>query len=171
MRFFEFAPGGDFKPPVPPKQKGNDPWGNDDRSKILQAVRQLLLAGNKVDWKVPGQMGHVVKATDDSVIMKRWGKPYSKIHYSLMMRDDLDDQYQILMVKPGYYKVVSSDNSWNLEEEEQLDELMFMGMSPCTKDCSGHQAGYDWSARHSNAHSASWSDSFNRGAAIKAAGF
>ncbi len=27
-------------------------------------------------------------------------------------------------------------------EEEQLDELDFMGMSPCTKDCSGHQAGY-----------------------------
>lgn len=53
----------------------------------------------------------------------------------------------------------------------QLNELMFMGMSPCTKDCSGHRAGYDWSARHSNAHSASWSDSFNRGAAIKAAGY
>jgi len=27
---------------------------------------------------------------------------------------------------------------------EQLDELSFLG-SPCTKDCSGHRAGYDWS--------------------------
>lgn len=53
----------------------------------------------------------------------------------------------------------------------QLNELMFMGMSPCTKDCSGHRAGYEWSARHNNANSASWSDSFNRGAAIKAAGY
>ena len=59
-------------------------------------------------------------------------------------------------------------DSW---ARERLDELMFMGMSPCTKDCSGHRAGYEWSARHNNAHSASWSDSFNRGAAIKAAGY
>ena len=55
--------------------------------------------------------------------------------------------------------------------KQSLRELMFMGLSPCTKDCSGHRAGYAWSARHSNAHSASWSDSFNRGAAIKAAGY
>ena len=53
---------------------------------------------------------------------------------------------------------------------ETLRELMFMGISPCTKDCSGHRAGYDWSARHNNANSASWSDSFNRGAAIRASG-
>lgn len=116
----EFAPGGDFKPPVPPKEKGNDPWGNDDRSKILQAVKQLLAAGNKVDWKVPGQMGHVVRVTDDAVTMKRWGKPYSKIHYSLMMTDDRDDQYQIMMVKPGYYKVVSTDPNWQLEEADMF---------------------------------------------------
>ena len=29
---------------------------------------------------------------------------------------------------------------------ELLNELTFMG-SPCTKDCSGHQAGYDWERR------------------------
>ena len=113
----EFAAGGDFKPPVPPKSKGNDPFGNDDRSKIVQAVRQLLKAGNKVDWKVPGQMGHVVRADDHGVVMKRWGRPYSKIHYSLHLTDDQDDQYQIMMVKPGYYKVISTDSSWNLEEQ------------------------------------------------------
>lgn len=56
-------------------------------------------------------------------------------------------------------------------DDQQLNELMFMGMSPCTKDCSGHREGYEWSARHNNAHAASWSDSFNRGAAIKAAGY
>jgi hypothetical protein len=111
----EFAPGGDFKPPVPPKEKGNDPWGNDDRSKIVQAVRGLLKAGNKVDWKVAGQMGHVVSASDHGVIMKRWGKPYSKIHYSLHLTDDLDDKYMIKMKKPGYYVVVSTDPEWQLE--------------------------------------------------------
>ena len=54
--------------------------------------------------------------------------------------------------------------------DEQLNELMFMGMSPCTKDCSGHRAGYEWSKRRGRAHAATWSDSFNRGAAIAASG-
>lgn len=53
--------------------------------------------------------------------------------------------------------------------EEQLDELSFKG-SPCTKDCSGHRAGYEWSQRRGGVHSASWSRSFNNGAAIAAAG-
>jgi hypothetical protein len=52
---------------------------------------------------------------------------------------------------------------------EQLDELSFMG-SPCTKDCSGHRAGYKWSRDRGRIHTASWSDSFNRGAAIAASG-
>lgn len=56
-------------------------------------------------------------------------------------------------------------------EDQQLDELDFMGMSQCTKDCSGHQAGYNWSKKRGGVHTASWSDSFNRGAAIAAAGY
>jgi hypothetical protein len=54
-------------------------------------------------------------------------------------------------------------------QEEQLDELSFLG-SPCTKDCSGHRAGYAWSARRGNVDSASWSNSFNRGAHLRATG-
>ena len=53
--------------------------------------------------------------------------------------------------------------------EQQLDELMFMG-SQCTKDCSGHRAGYEWSARKGNRTANSWSQSFNNGAAIRNAG-
>ena len=56
-------------------------------------------------------------------------------------------------------------------EEEQLDELTFMGMSPCTKDCSGHRAGYKWSKDHGGVSTASWSDSFNKGAEIARAGY
>jgi hypothetical protein len=52
---------------------------------------------------------------------------------------------------------------------EQLDELMFKG-SQCTKDCSGHRAGYEWSARKGNRTANSWSQSFNNGAAIRNAG-
>jgi hypothetical protein len=53
-------------------------------------------------------------------------------------------------------------------EEEQLDELTFRG-SPCTVDCSGHRAGYEWHKRKGRAPN-SWSNSFNNGAAIAAAG-
>ena len=55
-------------------------------------------------------------------------------------------------------------------EEEQLDELQFLG-SECTKDCSGHRAGYDWSARKGNIPGNSpYSPSFNNGANLRAAG-
>ena len=52
---------------------------------------------------------------------------------------------------------------------DQLNELSFLG-SECTKDCSGHRAGYYWSARKGNVHAASWSPSFNKGAALRVAG-
>jgi len=52
--------------------------------------------------------------------------------------------------------------------EEQLDELQFRG-SECTKDCSGHRAGYDWWQRNRR-QPQSRSVSFDKGAAIAAAG-
>ena len=55
------------------------------------------------------------------------------------------------------------------KEAEQLDELSFLG-SPCTKDCSGHRAGYNWSKGRGKIHAASWSQSFNNGAALAVAG-
>ena len=51
---------------------------------------------------------------------------------------------------------------------KKVNELDFLG-SPCTKDCSGHRAGYAWSKqkqRVPNSHS----QSFNNGAALQAAG-
>ena len=109
MKLSEIAPGGNFKPPAPSKKKGDGPWGNDDRSKIIAAVRDLIKGGNKVDWKVLGQMGHVEGVRDDDqVIMKRWGMPYSKIRYSLTFRDNRDDKYQIVMKSPKHYEIIST---------------------------------------------------------------
>ena len=54
------------------------------------------------------------------------------------------------------------------EGREQLSELYFLG-SQCTKDCSGHRAGYNWfkiKQRDPNSHS----PSFNKGAALAKAG-
>ena len=46
-----------------------------------------------------------------------------------------------------------------------VTELSFMG-SQCTKDCSGHRAGYAWSQARGSVPAASSSASFNKGAAI-----
>jgi pyrimidine deaminase RibD-like protein len=54
--------------------------------------------------------------------------------------------------------------------KDQLDELSFLG-SQCTKDCSGHRAGYEWSKRKGLQQGNSpWSPSFNKGAALAVAG-
>ena len=51
-------------------------------------------------------------------------------------------------------------------DDEQLNELTFMG-SQCTKDCSGHRAGYSWSkARGGVDANSPYSPSFNKGAAL-----
>ena len=48
---------------------------------------------------------------------------------------------------------------------EIITELTFMG-SQCTKDCSGHRAGYEWSLKRGGKNAMSHSNSFNNGAAI-----
>lgn len=54
--------------------------------------------------------------------------------------------------------------------KDKLNELSFLG-SPCTKDCSGHRAGYEWSKARAGAKVPnSWSPSFNNGAALHKAG-
>lgn len=55
-----------------------------------------------------------------------------------------------------------------IKGRDQLRELSFMG-SQCTKDCSGHRAGYAW-YKKKGYEPASWSRSFNNGAAIAASG-
>jgi hypothetical protein len=57
---------------------------------------------------------------------------------------------------------------YRYSNDQKLDELSFLG-SECTKDCSGHRAGYDWYKKRGY-EPASWSNSFNRGAALAAAG-
>lgn len=56
-------------------------------------------------------------------------------------------------------------NARKEQQQEQIDELTFRG-SQCTKDCSGHAAGYEWSRRKGGVDAASWSPSFNKGAAL-----
>lgn len=53
---------------------------------------------------------------------------------------------------------------------QQLDELSFLG-SPCTKDCSGHRAGYAWSqSRGGRVANSPFSPSFNTGSQLQVDG-
>lgn len=50
--------------------------------------------------------------------------------------------------------------------KDELNELNFLG-SPCTKDCSGHRAGYAWSKQRGGQQGNSpFSPSFNNGAQL-----
>lgn len=53
--------------------------------------------------------------------------------------------------------------------EEEIEEVLMFKGSPCTVDCSGHRAGYEWWHRKKRTPN-SWSQSFNNGANIAAAG-
>lgn len=55
------------------------------------------------------------------------------------------------------------------QEQEQLDELTFKG-SLCTRDCSGHRAGYEWQGQWPGRTPNSRSASFDKGAALRRAG-
>jgi GNAT superfamily N-acetyltransferase len=54
------------------------------------------------------------------------------------------------------------------EQSQKLDELSFLG-SECTKDCSGHRAGYEWYAQNQR-QPQSASASFNKGAYLRSQG-
>ena len=50
--------------------------------------------------------------------------------------------------------------------KDKLDELEFLG-SPCTKDCSGHRAGYAWSqSKGGRVANSPFSPSFNNGSQL-----
>jgi len=77
----------------------------------------------------------------------------------------------------GYYAGYSGDSGegggdggGESVDPRLLDELSFLG-SECTKDCSGHRAGYDWSKRKGLRQANSlYSPSFNKGSALAVAG-
>ena len=63
-----------------------------------------------------------------------------------------------------------SNNKKTRRARRNLDELQFLG-STCTRDCSGHRAGYAWSKARAGAKvPMSRSPSFDKGAALQRAG-
>jgi len=122
---------------------------NMDHSKDDQAVPELRAA-------LLAHQDRLQKASDDQVyaiidrIMTRIAKSHS------ISGQKLHDMW----VKK--YKEIP--DTWIMHQ--QLDELSFLG-SPCTKDCSGHRAGYAWSqSKGGQVAQSPFSPSFNKGSQL-----
>lgn len=94
-------------------------------------------------------------------------KRADELHDKMMLAQQRGDEQTWQRLKQEYEKLEAQARQ-GMVAEEQLDELMFKG-SPCTVDCSGHRAGYEWWQRKRRTPM-SWSQSFNNGAAIAASG-
>jgi hypothetical protein len=88
------------------------PDDGDGRSKLISSIVRLLQAGNKVDFFVPGIRGHVVGtgSNGQSLTLKRWKKPYSKVNYSLDLDSSDDNRFVLKMINPDYYQVVEKQD-------------------------------------------------------------
>ncbi len=144
--------------PNDPSDNGDD---NDDGS--MQAEFTVFIKGRPVTGTVVVYPG---ETTDVEYYLNN--KVYSK--NNMQNVDNLDD---FIENAAGYIQEIAQlkGDGHHFVEPGQLNELMFMGMSPCTKDCSGHRAGYKWSKARGGVSTASWSNSFNKGAEIAKAGY
>jgi hypothetical protein len=82
--------------------------------------------------------------------------------------EKIEKQYPMATIQAVQQKAGDAGESWE-PMITPLDELSFLG-SPCTKDCSGHRAGYAWSKARGNRSALSYSNSFNNGARLAAQG-
>jgi len=82
--------------------------------------------------------------------------------------EKIEQKYPVATIQAVQQKVGDADEPWE-PMITPLDELSFLG-SPCTKDCSGHRAGYSWSKARGNRTAMSNSNSFNNGARLASQG-
>jgi hypothetical protein len=160
----------EFAPDGWDKDNGCDPTFYSDVEKLKKVARQLASRSVNSGW-YDLQLKTLISGLEQC--------------YGIMI-DDLDDMFPTAPEISNYIErnIVKrwADGSTNKNykprvpnappgmSEEHLDELSFKG-SPCTKDCSGHRAGYEWSQRKGGVDAASWSRSFNNGAALFKNGF
>jgi len=157
----------------------------------ITGVEQMQADANEIDYRQLQQPGIVINTSTNDIPDHGWfdNIPSGTI-VALQGRDHVlpgaehtyNSPNDLLQMYP--LETVLYSGTWNLEDPEteyqrsmaigikganQLRELQFLG-STCTKDCSGHRAGYNWSKRKGLVHAASWSPSFNKGAALAVAG-
>lgn len=145
----------------------------DDKNKVLATFGRYGIDMSRVHIYRAGNLpGDAIPAEKKAVIVRKFLD--SGLYNRVRLYDDSmsnlrvfkDLKYEYPDVDFRAYYVGPSGSATTVE---QLDELSFLG-SECTKDCSGHRAGYYWSARKGNVNANSRSPSFNKGAALRVAG-
>ena len=158
----------------------------------IQGVQHMQADANEIDYRQLQQPGLVINTSVNDlpdhgwfdhvpsgtlvVLQGRNAVPAGAEH-TYNSPEELVEMYPL--------ETVLYSGTWDLEDpetpyqrsmvigvkgREQLRELQFLG-STCTKDCSGHRAGYNWSKRKGLVQANSpWSPSFNKGAALAVAG-
>ena len=156
----------------------------------IDNVEHMPADANKIDYRQLQDPGVVINASTNDIPDHGWfdNIPPGTIvvlqgrdHVKDGAEHSFDSPDQLLELFP--LETVLYQGTMDLEDPETeysrsmvigvkgrspLRELSFLG-SPCTKDCSGHRAGYDWYKRKQR-DPASWSTSFNNGAALAKAG-
>jgi hypothetical protein len=155
----------------------------------ISGVQHMQADANELDYRQLEQPGLVINTSINDIADHGW---FDNIPDGTLViiqgRDAVEENAyrspeDLLQQYP--LESVLYSGTWNLEDpetpyqrsmvigikgREQLSELQFLG-STCTKDCSGHRAGYNWSKRKGLVQANSpWSPSFNKGAALAVAG-
>jgi len=159
------------------------------RAMNIDNVQSMRADANQLDYRQLSGPSVVINASLNDIQDRGWFDNIPDgVLVALQGRDQADSvnvyrspkdilrQYPLESVLyQGTMKLQDPETDYNrhmaigVKGQQQLDELTFLG-SPCTKDCSGHRAGYAWSKARGGIQSASWSRSFNNGAALAAAG-
>jgi hypothetical protein len=155
----------------------------------ISGVQHMQADANELDYRQLEQPGLVINTSINDIADHGW---FDNIPDGTLViiqgRDAVEENAyrspeDLLQQYP--LESVLYSGTWDLEDpetpyqrsmvigikgREQLSELQFLG-STCTKDCSGHRAGYNWSKRKGLVQANSpWSPSFNKGAALAVAG-
>lgn len=124
-----------------------------DPKQVDQALKKLRSVSNRITAIEPGQ--------------RFWARD-AETGVALGIRRLMNPNHFLFATVVNPLTYISDVPVVELPGGEKLDELSFLG-SECTKDCSGHRAGYEWYKRKGY-EPASWSNSFNKGAALAHAG-
>ena len=102
----EFAPTGNYKPPVIPREPGKEPFEDDPRSQTVSRVQKLLDSGKSVFVLLPGAKGRAIgtQVGDDhswlNVQYKGWQDPKTRSRSRLTVNLRADDDASLTLT-PG----------------------------------------------------------------------
>ena len=126
----------------------------------------FVIDGERAYEHVMDKFGHIIEWSGDYMVAPR--KVFNQIEeivYSAGGEVEEVTGFEHPLEESTDMCKVCGQTPCNCTHISEATGLTFMG-SPCTKDCSGHKAGYEWSEKRGGQMANSHSQSFNNGAAI-----